>query len=342
MKIGVLTGGGDCPGLNAAIRAIVKYGTKRYGDEFIGLLYGWRGLMKKEFVPLTPQSVSGILTKGGTILYSSRTNPMKEEGGLETLQKNFNELELDALIAIGGEDTLTVAYQGFVKTGLRVVGIPKTIDNDVRGTDVTIGFTTAYCVIAEAVDRIHSTAESHNMIHIIETMGRKAGWIALRAGIAGGADIILIPEYPLSIDEICNLIAQRKAAGKNFSIIVVAEGYPLAKKTITKSSHKDSFGHEQLGGVGERLASILRERTGFDTRVTNPAYMQRGGTPEPYDRWVATRMGLKAVDLAHHGQFGRMVAVSRNEISDVELRESASGNSLVSRELFEELKWLFG
>lgn len=343
MKIGILTGGGDCPGLNAAIRAIVKYGVKRYGDEFLGILYGWRGLLKKEVVPLTAQDASGILVRGGTILYSSRTNPLKEQDGLLAVQNNFNELELDALIVIGGEDTLTVAYAGFTKTGLQVVGVPKTIDNDVYGTDTTIGFTTAYRVITEAVDRIHSTAESHNMIHIIETMGRKAGWIALRAGIAGGADIILIPEFPLSIDEICDLIERRKQAGKNFSIIVVAEGYPLGEKSlVTRGSGKDEFGHEQLGGVGEQLASILRKRTGFDARVTNPGYMQRGGTPEPYDRWIATRMGIKAVDLVHNRQFGRMVAVVRNEIVDVELREAESKNRLVPQELFEELRWLFG
>ena len=346
MKIGVLTGGGDCPGLNAAIRAIVKYGSKRYGDSFLGVKYGWKGLLNKSmpieerFMELTPVSVSGILTKGGTILYSSRTNPLNQENGLEDLRHNFDELGLDGLIAIGGEDTLSVAYAAFAKFHLPVVGVPKTIDNDLCGTDTTIGFTTAYTVVTEVVDRLHSTAESHDMIHIIEVMGRNTGWIALRGGMAGGADIILIPEHPLSIEAICNLIEERRRQRKHFSIIVVAEGYPL-EGHVVKSDQKDAFGHEQLGGVGSRLAAILKEKTGFDVRVTNPAYMQRGGIPAAYDRYIAIELGERAVDLVHNGRFGRMAAIARNEVIDVELRE-VTGTRRVPLELFEKMRWLFG
>jgi phosphofructokinase-like protein len=346
MKIGVLTGGGDCPGLNAAIRAIVKYGSKRYADRFVGIKYGWKGLVNKSMpieervMELTPVSVSGILTKGGTILYSSRTNPLSQENGLEELRRNFDELGLDALIAIGGEDTLGVAQAAFAKFALPIVGVPKTIDNDLRGTDTTIGFTTAYTVVTEAVDRLHSTAESHDMIHVIEVMGRNTGWIALRGGMAGGADIILIPEHPLSIEEICSLIEERRGQGKPFSIIVVAEGYPLEGRII-KSDQKDDFGHEQLGGVGDRLATILKAKTGFEVRVTNPAYMQRGGIPAAYDRFIAIELGERAVDLVHNGQFGRMAAIARNQVTDVELSE-ATGTRKVPLELFEKMRWLFG
>jgi ATP-dependent phosphofructokinase / diphosphate-dependent phosphofructokinase len=346
MNIGVLTGGGDCPGLNAAIRAIVKYGSKRYTDRFVGIKYGWKGLINKSMpieervTELTPVTVSGILTKGGTILYSSRTNPLSQENGLEELRLSFDELGLDALIAIGGEDTLGVAHAAFAKFTLPIVGVPKTIDNDLRGTDTTIGFTTAYTVVTEAVDRLHSTAESHDMIHIIEVMGRNTGWIALRGGMAGGADIILIPEHPLSIEEICSLIEERRCQDKRFSIIVVAEGYPLEGEII-KSDQKDAFGHEQLGGVGDRLAAILKAKTGFEVRVTNPAYMQRGGIPAAYDRFIAIELGERAVDLVHNKRFGRMTAIARNQVTDVELSE-VTGTRKVPLELFEKMRWLFG
>ncbi|OHA75464.1 MAG: hypothetical protein A3I38_02070 [Candidatus Wildermuthbacteria bacterium RIFCSPLOWO2_02_FULL_47_10] len=362
MKIAVLTGGGDCPGLNPAIRAIVKYGVKRYGHKLIGIKYGWGGFVPEAMpsreratldpeeienlaartMELTPENVSGILTKGGTILGSSRANPIKQEKGFDLLRQRFDELNLDAVIAIGGEDTLTVAYEAFSQVRIPVVGIPKTIDNDVFGTDTTIGFATAYEIMTDAVDRLHSTAESHHMIHILEVMGRRAGWIALRAGIAGGADIILIPEFPLTLDETCAYIEERRKHGKKFSIIVVAEGYPLSSGLVIQSEQKDPFGHEQLGGVGNRLANLLKEKTGFDVRVTNPAYMQRGGPAAPFDRWIATRLGIRAVDLVHNRQFGRMAAVARNEIVDVELREIAIGSRLIPQELFEELRWLFG
>ncbi len=346
MKIGVLTGGGDCPGLNAAIRAIVKYGSKRYEDRFLGIKYGWKGLVNKSMpieervMELTPVTVSGILTKGGTILYSSRTNPLSQENGLEDLRHNFDELGLNGLIAIGGEDTLGVAYAAFAKFNLPVVGVPKTIDNDLCGTDTTIGFTTAYTVVTEVVDRLHSTAESHDMIHIIEVMGRNTGWIALRGGMAGGADIILIPEHPLSTEEICNLIEERRHQSKRFSIIVVAEGYPLEGQVV-KSDQRDAFGHEQLGGVGNRLAAILKAKIGFEVRVTIPAYMQRGGIPAAYDRYIAIELGERAVDLIHNGRFGRMAAIARNQVTDVELSE-VTGTREVPLELFEKMRWLFG
>lgn len=361
MRVGILTGGGDTQPLNAAIRTIVKYGEKRYGDEFLGIKYGWGGLVpesmaekekevleerelesiQNRIIKLNSNLVSGLLNRGGTILGSSRANPLKLKDGLKLVKQRFEELKLKALIAIGGEGTLSVAYKLFMEVNLPVVGIPKTIDNDVFGTDSTLGFTTAYSMVADWVDNLHTTAESHHMIHILEVMGRKAGWIALRGGIAGGADIILIPEYPLSIDEICELIEERREKGKKFSIIVVAEGFPLEGEVV-KTNYKDPYGHERLGGVAERLAEILRQRTKFDVRCQRPGHLQRAGRPAPYDRWLATRMGIRAVDLVHNSQFGRMVAVSRNEIVDIELREAASGNRLVPRELFEELKWLFG
>jgi len=372
MRIGVLTGGGDCSGLNAAIRAIVKYGTKCYGNEFVGIKYGWGGLvpeamskkeratldpeelehLEKRVIPLGPELVSGILTRGGTILGSSRANPANEKivkDGMVLLKERFLKLQLDGLIAIGGEDTLGVAYKAFCELSLPVVGIPKTIDNDVFGTETTIGFTTAYGVITDAVDRIHSTAESHHTIHIIETMGRRAGWIAFRGGVAGGADIILIPELPLSINEILELIDRRRWLGKKFSIIVVAEGYQIPELEVaSEDSEKDAFGHELLRkakrlSIGRRLAAFLEEKTGLEVRVTEPNYMQRGGTPSPYDRYIATFLGMRAVDLVNHKQFGRIAVVSSNdEVIDIELREIVNGNRLVPATLFEKAKWLFG
>lgn len=348
MKIGVLTGGGDAPGLNAAIRSIVKYSSRRYRDQIIGIRYGWKGFVDEEMPlrertnRLTPKGVSGILTKGGTILHSSRTNPLRRESGLTDLKRNFEELELDGLIAIGGEDTLSVAYEGFAKEGLRVVGIPKTIDNDLNGTDSTIGYTTACEIVTEAVDRLHSTAESHDRIMIVEVMGRHTGWIALRGGVAGGADVILIPEFPMTLEEICALLQRRQKEGKLFSIIVIAEGYPLDDELVVFAQDKDAFGHERLGGVGDRLAALLKTRMNSDIRVTNLGHTQRGGIPSTFDRWIATFFGVTAVDLLHRGQFGRMAAISNNEFIDVELREAVSEVRRVPEELYNSVRALLG
>ena len=362
MKVGVLTGGGDCSGLNAVIRAIVKYGTKRYNYRFLGIKYGWGGLvpekmkeeeritldeselndLSKRVVKLTPENVSGILIWGGTLLKSSRANPSGDEW-LKVLRQRFDELKLDALIAIGGEDTLSVAHEAFIKVQLPVVGVPKTIDNDVYGTDSTVGFTTAYEWITENVDRLHTTAQSHHRILIVEAMGREAGWLALRGGIAGGADVILIKEKPLSIDEIVRLIKERQTKGKKFSIIVVAEGYPLEGKPVT-TGKKDPFGHEQYGGVAYRLASVLREKTGFYVGVSDPKHTQRGGVPAAYDRWIGTLLGMHAVDLVARKQFGRMAVIPPRpaEVSDVALDEVRKGNRVVPTQLYDWLSWLFG
>lgn len=357
MRIGVLTGGGDCPGLNAAIRAVVKYASRAFDDKIVGIRYGWKGFVdetlprEKRITPLSKGDVSGILVKGGTILFSSRTNPLKEEHGLQNLKINFDKLKLDGLIAIGGEDTLSVAYEGFRREGLPVVGIPKTIDNDLYGTDATIGFSTACDIATEAIDRLHSTAESHDRIIIVEVMGRHTGWIAVRAGIAGGADAILIPEFPMTVDEVCGIIRKRQERGKNFSIIVVAEGYKLADFFVTKGREKDTFDHELLGGVAERLTALLRERTGgaFEIRANVLGHLQRGGSPNSYDRVLATRFGKRAVDLVHSRQFGRMAAIRGYDIIDVELKEAVGVVSdeerhlrTVPQELFETAKVFFG
>ncbi len=357
MKIGVLTGGGDCPGLNAAIRAIVKYASDTFNDKIVGIRYGWKGFIDetlprgKRIVPLSRGDVSGILAKGGTILYSSRTNPLKEEHGLQNLKRSFDQLKLDGLIVIGGEDTLSVAYEGFRREGLPVVGIPKTIDNDLYGTDATIGFATACEIATEAIDRLHSTAESHDRIIIVEVMGRHTGWIAVRAGMAGGADAILIPEFPMNVEEVCEIIRKRQQHGKNFSIIVVAEGYKLDDFLVTKGKDKDAFGHELLGGVADQLAAILREKTKgeFEIRASVLGHLQRGGVPNSYDRVLATRFGKRAVDLVHSRQFGRMAAIRGYDIIDVELKEAVGVVSdeerhlrTVPRELFETARIFFG
>jgi ATP-dependent phosphofructokinase / diphosphate-dependent phosphofructokinase len=325
-RIGILTGGGDCPGLNAVIRAVARRSLDR-GVEVVGVREGWRGLVNGLFQPLGNREISGILPRGGTILGTSRTNPFKTEDGVDRVLETSRAQGLDALVAIGGEDTLGVASRLHAEHGFPVVGVPKTIDNDLSGTDYTFGFDTAVWIATEAIDRLHTTAESHNRVMVVEVMGRQTGWIAVMSGIAGGADMILIPEEPLTVEQACAELQHRHERGKDFSIVVVSEGYELTyesgeKRAVTQAAEADQFGHVRLGGVGEALAADIEERTGYETRVTVLGHVQRGGTPTPRDRVLATRLGLKAADLVHERQFGRMAALHGDEIVDVALEEA--------------------
>ena len=340
-RIGVLTGGGDCPGLNPVIRAVVRKGLLE-GYEFIGLKNGWKGLVEADTMPLNIEAVSGILPKGGTILGTSRTNPYKKEEDLKKVKENFKKLGLDALVAIGGEDTLGVAAK-LVKEGLNIVGVPKTIDNDLSATDYTFGFDTALNVAMECIDRLHTTAESHHRIIVAEVMGRHAGWIAVEAGIAGGADVILIPEIPIDMDDVCNIIKRRHSRGKTFSIVVVAEGAHFKEGDMVLQEQKlDSFGHVRLGGIGDILAEQIEKRTGFETRVTVLGHIQRGGSPTAFDRVLGTRFGVKAIELVKAGKFGRMVALSGVKIVDVPLEDAVKELKLVDKELYDIAKVFFG
>ncbi len=342
MKVGILTGGGDCPGLNAVIRAVVKRGLQ-FGHEFVGLKDGWRGLVDADTMPLTSDMVSGILPRGGTILGTSRTNPFKSDNGVEAAMRNIKELDLGAIIAIGGDDTLGVAAKLYAK-GVNTVGIPKTIDNDLDGTDFTFGFDTAVSVVTEALDRLHTTTEAHHRVMVVEVMGRHAGWIAVYGGMAGGADVILIPEKPFDVDEICGYIEKRKSEGKHFSLVVAAEGaYPKeAGGMITKDKTLDAFGHAKLGGVGEFLASEIEGRTGHETRYVVLGHLQRGGSPTAQDRILATRYGVRAIELVDEGKFGRMVALQGNAIVDITLEEATSRTKTVDMELYRIAHIFFG
>jgi phosphofructokinase-like protein len=318
--IGMLTGGGDCPGLNAVIRAVVR-ASDAEGWDCVAILEGWRGLVDGTFRDLGPKEVSGILPRGGTIIGTSRTNPYKLDGGVEKVLGNIRDRGLDALVAIGGEDTLGVASKLFTEHQVPVVGVPKTIDNDLSGTDYTFGFDTAVSIATEAIDRLHTTAESHNRVMVVEVMGRHAGWIAVMSGIAGGADVILIPEQPIDFDDVAETIRKRHARGKNFSIVVASEGCELPG--VEDTGDTDQFGHVILAhrGVGEVLGREIENRTGFETRVTVLGHVQRGGTPTATDRVLATRYGIKAADLIREGRFGRMAALHGTEITSVPLSE---------------------
>lgn len=336
-KIGILTGGGDCPGLNPVIRAAVR---KAYveGYEVLGIRHGWKGLIDDEVMPLDLRSVSGILPKGGTILGTSRTNPYKKEGDLQKLKNNLREFELDALIAIGGEDTLGVADK-LVKEGMKIVGVPKTIDNDLSETDYTFGFDTAVNIAMDCIDRLHTTAESHDRIMVAEVMGRHAGWIALHAGIAGGADVILIPEVPIDIEEVCSVIRKRHAQGKNFSIVVVAEGAKLKSDAEVLSTEKlDEFGHVRLGGIGQIVGDLIEKKTGFETRVAVLGHIQRGGSPTAFDRVLGTKFGVKAVELVIEGKFGYMVSLKGNKIVSVPIEAAVGKLKTVDMDLYEIAK----
>jgi len=340
-QIGILTGGGDCPGLNAVIRAVVRRASAA-GWDVVAVREGWRGLVEPLFEELGPEEVSGILPRGGTIIGTSRTNPFKLDDGVERVLQNFGDRELTALVAIGGEDTLGVAARLHTEHDLPVVGVPKTIDNDLSGTDYTFGFDTAVSIATEAIDRLHTTAESHNRVMVVEVMGRHAGWIAVHSGIAGGADVILIPEIPIHYDEVAETIRKRHARGKNFSIVVVSEGCELPG--LSDAGETDQFGHVTLSnrGVGDTLGREIEERTGFETRVTVLGHIQRGGTPTARDRVLATRFGLKAADLALAGEFGQMAALRGDEIVSVPLAEATAELKLVPRDWYEVASAFFG
>ncbi len=343
MRVGLLTGGGDCPGLNAVIRAVVRKGVDEYGDEMIGFRDGWRGVLGNASEELTLESIRGILPRGGTILRSSRTNPFKREDGLDQVRDTFAKLRLDGLVAIGGEDTLGVANR-LLADGLGVIGVPKTIDNDLGATDVTFGFDTALHVASEAIDRLHTTAESHNRILVVEVMGRTAGWIALHSGVAGGADVILIPELPFDIDEVCRLLNRRHERGRYFSIVVAAEGAAPKEGTmsVTRVGAFDEFGHPRLGGIGYALEREIEQRTGYETRATVLGHVQRGGTPTPFDRVLATRLGLAAIDAVHDGAWGMMTALRSAEIELVPLADAVAEVRRVPVEEYARFGVLFG
>ncbi len=335
MRFGVLTGGGDCPGLNAVIRAIIRKGIGMHGDEFVGFRDGWRGPLEGDHEELTLESTRGILPRGGTILGTSRTNPFKRDDGPETIAATLSELDLDGLIAIGGEDTLGAANRLHAEHGLNLIGVPKTIDNDIGATDVTFGFDTALQVATEAIDRLHTTAESHHRVMVVEVMGRHAGWIALYSGVAGGADVILIPEQPFDIDEVCALIQRRHSRGRFFSIVVAAEGALPREGTIKVASGEvDEFGHERLGGIGHLLEHEIEQRTGYETRAVVLGHIQRGGTPTAYDRVLATRFGVGAIDAAHDGAWGMMPALRGTSIALVPLADAVAELRTVTPEEF--------
>jgi 6-phosphofructokinase 1 len=340
-RVGVLTGGGDCPGLNAVIRAVARRSFTR-GYDVVGVLDGWRGLVEGEFEQLGPREISGILPRGGTIIGTTRTNPYNVDGGVERVREHFRAQELDALVAIGGEDTLGVAARLFEEHEFPVVGVPKTIDNDLSATDYTFGFDTAVFIATEAIDRLHTTAESHNRVMVVEVMGRHTGWIAVMSGIAGGADVILIPEQPMTVDECCVELRRRHERGLDFSIVVVSEGYEL--DGVGEGGEVDQFGHVRLSerGVGAELARRIEEQTGYETRVTVLGHVQRGGSPTPRDRVLATRYGLKAADLVHEGKFGRMAALRGDDIVDVSLAEATAALKTVPAQWFDVAKAFFG
>ena len=350
MKIGLLTGGGDCPGLNAVIRAVVKRSIMYYSYQVAGILEGWKGLLDEGYIKkMDLNKVSGILHRGGTILRTSRTNPYKEENGEKKIIENMKKWGIDALIAVGGEDTLGVAAKLSAK--VKIVGVPKTIDNDIYGTDYTFGFDTAINIAMEAIDRIHTTAESHNRVMVVEVMGRHTGWIAIESGIAGGADLILIPEKAMDIDKICDVINKRHARGKDFSIVVVAEGakIPIKEKKekkedklVVQDAAIDAFGHVRLGGIGKVLASEIEKRTGIETRFVILGYIQRGGTPTAFDRLLGTRYGVAAVDFIHKGLFGKMVSLKGNQIIPMDLSEVINKTKSVDDELYDIAETFFG
>ena len=341
MRVGVLTGGGDAPGLNCVIRAVVRKGVTEYGFELVGFRDGWKGPLTSSTMPLDIAAVRGILPRGGTILGSSRTNPSKVEGGIETIKTNLADLGVDALVVIGGEDTLGVAAR-FSSEGISVVGVPKTIDNDLAATDSTFGFDTAVQIATDAIDRLHTTAESHKRVLVLEVMGRHAGWIALSAGMAGGANIILIPETPFDMAQVAEWVDRRFERGYA-PIIVIAEGaVPKQGEMVIKDASKDAFGHVRLSGIGDWLARELEERTGHEARTTVLGYVQRGGTPTSRDRVLATRFGIHAVDAVHEGDFGKMVALRGTDIVRVPIADAIAELKTVPPELYAEAATFFG
>ncbi|MBM3665536.1 MAG: 6-phosphofructokinase [Actinobacteria bacterium] len=342
MRVGILTGGGDCPGLNAVIRAVVKVGVRRFGHEHVGILRGWRGLIEGDTMPLTPADVSGVLPRGGTMLKSSRTNPFRDDDATQAALEGFRRIGIDALVAIGGEDTLGAASRLHTEHGVPVVGVPKTIDNDLSGTDFTFGFDTAVQIATDAIDRLHTTAESHDRVMVVEVMGRHAGWIALYSGIASGADYILIPEKKPDVDELLAAINQRHARGLDYSIVVVSEGVDLGDAGA--QGEMDEFGHARLAqqGVSDRLGVVIREATGYDTRVTVLGHIQRGGSPTARDRVLATRFGTRAAEMVQEGLFGRMAALHGDTVADVPLAEAVGTLKTVPPAFYDLATPFFG
>ena len=340
-RIGILTGGGDCPGLNAVIRAVVRRGVNAHGFEIAGFRNGWAGVLAGDAFELTHDNTSGILHRGGTILGTSRTNPYAEDGGGERAKAALAETGIDAVVAVGGEDTLGVAHR-LSTDGVNVVGVPKTIDNDLGGTDFTFGFNTAVQIASDAIDRLHTTAESHNRVIVVEVMGRSAGWIATYSGMAGGADAILVPERPFDLDEVCARIQRRHATGRLFSIIVVAEGAQPVAGLEEQATETDAFGHPRLGGIAVTLEKEIESRTGYETRMTILGHVQRGGTPTAYDRVLATRFGVEAIDAVAAGRFGRMAALRGAEIVDIPLEDALREPKLLDPRLYETAEVFFG
>jgi len=339
-RVGLLTGGGDCPGLNAVIRAAVKSALKE-GWEAIGFKDGWKGIITSDSMKLDEKSISGILHRGGTILGTSRTNPYKKEGAVKDIVANFKKNSLSALITIGGEDTLGVANRLYEEEKLNLVGVPKTIDNDLSATDYTFGFDTAANVAMECIDRLHTTAASHHRVIVVEVMGRHAGWLTLKAGLAGGADVIFIPEVHMSIDEICGIIKRRHGKGKGFSIVAVAEGAQLTGKDVTQDKELDQFGHVRLGGIAEKLAGMIEKNTGYETRCVVLGHIQRGGSPTVFDRYLGTRFGVKAMELVLNKEFGNMVSLKGDGIVSVPLASAVAKLKTVPRELYDIAKIFF-
>ena len=342
MRVGMLTGGGDCPGLNAVIRAVVRKGEGIYGHTIVGYRHGWRGLVDGQSIDLTVNSVRGLLPRGGTILGTSRTNPYKTDDGAVQVKATLARDRIDALVAIGGEDTLGVAHR-LTGDGVRIVGVPKTIDNDLSATDFTFGFHTAVQIATDAIDRLHTTAESHDRVMVVEVMGRHAGWIATYSGLAGGADIILVPETPFDINEICVRLTHRHQRGANFSIVVVAEGATPTEGTMElQSGEIDDFGHVRLGGIGTRLQEEIERRTGFEARMTSLGHVLRGGSPTAYDRVIATRFGIEAIDAVHEGDFGKMVALRGTDVIRVPIEEGVAQLKTVDPRLYDTAAVFFG
>jgi len=336
MRVALLTGGGDCPGLNAVIYAAVRKGINHYGDEFIGFLNGWKGVLENSFIPLTLETVDGIQLKGGTILHSSRTNVKKIPGGIEKVQEVLKANKIDALIALGGDDTQSVTLF-LSENGVPSVGVPKTIDNDISGTDQTFGFDTAVMIATEAVDRIHTTADSHNRVIVVEVMGRDAGWIAYASGVAGGAHVILVPEKEIDIDHVCKLLKYNYNHGKHYGVVVIAEGchLPEVGQVIDESKNLDSFGHAHLSGVGEALAQLIEEKAGFSTRSVNLGHTQRGGVPTAYDRILGQRYGLHAIDMVHDKKWGRIAVLHGLDITDIPIKDAIATNRRLDQRFFD-------
>ncbi len=348
MRIGILTGGGDCPGLNAVIRAVVRTSVKEYSSEVIGFLEGWRGPLENMVMPLTMQSTGGLIHRGGTILRTSRTNPFKVDRGPERILDNMQKNRLDALIAVGGDDTCGVANRLYKEHNLNVVCVPKTIDNDLNATDFTFGFDTAVNIVAEALDRLHTTAEAHNRVHVCEVMGRDAGWLACYGGIAGGADFILVPEKPIEAQKVVQAIKTRHSRGRDYSIVVVAEGAKFSDgegdgvEAGEAAEQVDAFGHKRLGGIGDRLAKLIESQTGFETRATILGHIQRGGSPTAFDRVLATRFGVKAAQLVNEKKYGRMVSLAGSKLTDVAIEEATGTLKTLDMELYGVAEVFFG